>query len=47
MLERTEVFFPVRYFHVVFTIPAELKPLVLRNQRVMYGILFRTPTTIK
>ena len=39
---RTEDLLPVRYFHVVFTIPAELKPLVLRNQRVMYGILFRS-----
>jgi putative transposase/transposase-like zinc-binding protein len=39
---RTEDLLPVRYFHVVFTIPTELKPLVLRNQKVMYGILFRS-----
>ena len=39
---RKEDLLPVRYFHVVFTIPAELKPLVLRNQRIMYGILFRS-----
>jgi hypothetical protein len=39
---RKDDLLPVQYFHVVFTIPAELKPLVLRNQRVMYGILFRS-----
>jgi hypothetical protein len=39
---RTEDLLPIRYFHVVFTIPAELKPLVLRNQKVMYALLFRS-----
>jgi len=29
------------YFHVVFTIPSELHALVLRNQRVLYDLLFR------
>ncbi len=38
---RNEDLLPIQYFHVVFTIPAELKPVVLRNQRVMYNILFR------
>ena len=32
---------PVEYFHVVFTIPDALNPIALRNQRVMYNILFR------
>lgn len=32
---------PVSYFHVVFTLPEELRPLALRNQRVVYDILFR------
>ena len=31
---------PIEYFHVVFTIPGALNPIVLRNQRVMYNILF-------
>ncbi|WP_040414640.1 IS91 family transposase, partial [Cyclobacterium qasimii] len=31
---------PVRYFHVVFTIPEFLKPLFYLNQRECYGILF-------
>jgi len=32
---------PVRYFHVVFTLPENLRALALRNQRVIYQILFR------
>ncbi len=31
---------PVDYFHVVFTIPAQLAPLALQNKRVVYDILF-------
>ncbi len=32
---------PVPYFHVVFTIPDILYPLVLRNKKVLYDILFK------
>ena len=32
---------PVQYFHVVFTLPSELNPLVYSNQSVVYGILFK------
>jgi hypothetical protein len=32
---------PVKYFHVVFTLPEPLRPLVLRNQKALYEILFR------
>ncbi|MGC9458001.1 MAG: IS91 family transposase [Halothiobacillaceae bacterium] len=32
---------PVPYFHVVFTLPEPLKPLVLRNRRRVYELLFR------
>jgi hypothetical protein len=39
--ERKKDLLPVPYFHVVFTIPAELNPLALRNKRVLYNILFR------
>jgi len=31
----------VPYFHVVFTLPHELAPLALQNQRIVYGILFQ------
>jgi len=33
---------PVRYFHVVFTIPSELNRLCLVNQKVMYDLLFQS-----
>ena len=32
---------PVQYFHVVFTIPAQLNPVFLRNKAVLYPLLFR------
>ncbi len=32
---------PVAYFHVVFTLPAALNPIALRNPRVVYGLLFQ------
>ena len=32
---------PVDYFHVVFTLPAEIGPLALRNPKALYGLLFR------
>lgn len=32
---------PVRYFHVVMTLPDELNPLALVNPKVIYQILFR------
>jgi hypothetical protein len=31
---------PVRYFHVVFTLPHELNNLVLYNKRILYNLLF-------
>jgi hypothetical protein len=39
---------PVSYFHVVFTLPQALRPLALRNQKVVYNLLFRAVSeTIK
>jgi hypothetical protein len=32
---------PVEYFHVVFTLPAEIAELALQNKKAMYGILMR------
>lgn len=32
---------PVRYFHIVFTIPSEINPLALVNQEIVYDILFK------
>lgn len=39
--ERLERLLPVPYFHVVFTLPDALHPLVLQNQRALYDLLFR------
>lgn len=33
---------PTHYFHIVFTIPEGLRPIALRNQRVVYNMLFRS-----
>ena len=32
---------PTHYFHVVFTLPAELRGLALRNREVVFDLLFR------
>jgi hypothetical protein len=33
---------PTPYFHTVFTLPHELNPLILGNQRLLLGLLFRS-----
>ena len=38
---RVNELLPVRYFHVVMTLPDELNPLALTNPKVIYQILFR------
>ena len=47
---RTEDLLPVEYFHVVFTLPAEIARIAYWNKREVYGLLFRasaeTVTTI-
>jgi hypothetical protein len=42
--ERMERLLPVPYFHVVFTLPASLRPLARRNQRTVYKLLFEAAT---
>ena len=32
---------PISYFHLVFTLPEGLRPLALRNQKVVYNLLFQ------
>ena len=39
---RNEDLLPIQYFHVVFTIPSGLNPLVIMNQKVMYDLMFRS-----
>jgi hypothetical protein len=40
--DRAEDLLPIQYFHVVFTIPSELNPIAIMNQKVMYNLLFRS-----
>jgi hypothetical protein len=37
---RKDNLLPIPYFHVVFTVPQQLRAIALRNQRLIYGILF-------
>jgi len=37
---RLERLLPVEYFHVVFTLPEQLQPLILKNRRILYALLF-------
>jgi len=39
--KRTEDLLPCQYFHVVFTVPSELNPLILRNKKHSYNVLFK------
>ena len=32
---------PTHYYHIVFTIPEALRPIALRNQKLVYDILFK------
>ncbi|SFH25636.1 Transposase zinc-binding domain-containing protein [Desulfotomaculum arcticum] len=41
MINRKKDLLPIGYFHVVLTIPVELNPLVLQNQKQLYGLLFK------
>jgi hypothetical protein len=38
---RSEQILPVRHFHVVFTLPAQLRPLAQYRPAEVYGVLFR------
>jgi len=50
MAARTEDLLPVEYFHVVFTLPAEIARIAYWNKKAVYGLLLRasaqTLTTI-
>lgn len=38
---RVQELLPVNYFHLVFTVPKELRPIFLYNKTLMYDILFK------
>ncbi len=37
---QADVLLPIPYFHVVFTLPHSLNPLIQQNQAALYGLLF-------
>lgn len=39
---RKQDILPTHYFHIVFTIPENLRPMARRNRRVVYSILFKS-----
>jgi hypothetical protein len=40
VVDRMQRILPVPYFHVVFTVPSELRPIARLNQRRFYTLLF-------
>jgi DNA-directed RNA polymerase subunit RPC12/RpoP len=42
--EQTQHLLPIPYFHVVFTLPHELNPLIQHNQARLYSLLFASAT---
>jgi hypothetical protein len=40
LAEREAELLPIAYFHIVFTMPAELAAVALQNKRLLYGMLF-------
>lgn len=42
MAARAEDLLPVEYFHVVFTLPADIARIAYQNKKVVYDLLFRT-----
>ena len=42
IISREEDLLPVKYFHVVFTLPHKLNGLILKYQKELYNLLFKT-----
>lgn len=40
IIERKNEVLPFTYFHIVFTLPDKLNPVVIRNKRIIYNLLF-------
>jgi hypothetical protein len=41
LAEREAELLPVPYFHVVYTLPAELRDLAYQNKRLVYGLIMK------
>jgi len=44
LAKQQQALLPVPYFHLVFTLPHVLNPLIQQNQRVLYVLLFQAAT---
>jgi hypothetical protein len=42
LAKQQQALLPIPYFHLVFTLPHVLNPLIQQNQRVLYNLLFQT-----
>jgi hypothetical protein len=42
--QQTQQLLPIQYFHVVFTLPHKLNPLIQHNQSHLYSLLFSSAT---
>jgi len=40
--KRCEDLLPCQYFHVVFSVPSNLRPLILRNKEICYNIILKS-----
>jgi hypothetical protein len=41
LAQREAELLPIAYFHIVFTLPAEIAAVALQNKRLLYGMLFQ------
>jgi len=46
IIQREADLLPVKYFHVVFTVPEKLNALFLNNQQPLYSLLFRSAWSV-
>ena len=46
IMAREEDLLPIKYFHVVFTVPDTLNKIFLNNQKQMYDLLFQTAWSV-
>jgi hypothetical protein len=42
LMKQEESLLDLPYFHMVFTLPSALQPLILQNKRICYNLLFKT-----
>ena len=40
--DRMSELLPIKYYHVVFTVPAELRPLVMGNRKALFDLIFES-----